>query len=245
MADHSRIGRYEAKYLVPEQVAQEIREYARGICSPDRNVRADGQYIVNTLYFDTPGLRFYYDTRFKRFDRFKLRARYYGTDAEEGIWVELKHKRKNVTWKKRRRVEGVDWPAVAEGRVEAVAKTQRRQGVRSFEDAVWFLQARPIVHVRYVREPYVSDIDNYCRVTFDRDLRYRLANGSFDLSESGEWTSYDDSVTTLCPFDDSPVVVEIKTEMQVPVWVVRMVQYFDLGRRGFSKYCSAIDRSMI
>jgi hypothetical protein len=247
MADHVQdiISRYEAKYVIDERLARAVRDGIRGYCSPDEHVDANGRYTVNNLYFDTPDLRFYYDTKFKQYNRFKPRVRFYGQAPDSYLWVELKHKIKNVTWKTRRRINVGEWPKLLEVSEPFAGPARIIRLTESFEDAVMRFQARPILHVRYVREPYVSNFDNYGRVTFDRCLTYRLAYGSFDLNPDSDMMCYDDCESTLVHSDDSPVILEIKTETLVPRWVIELVQRFELNQRGFSKYCYAIDNTML
>jgi len=108
-------------------------------------------------------------------------------------------------------------------------------------DLVALHGARPVVHVRYSREAWVSDVDDYGRVTFDRALRYRLAHGAPDLScDDAAMIHYDDPVAARSP--GSPVVLEVKTETLVPAWAMAMIQRFGLVQGGFSKYCYALDR---
>ena len=241
----SVISRFESKYVISESEAQAIAQYVRGVCSPDRHAQADGRYTVNNLYFDTQDLRFYHDTRCKRFTRFKPRVRYYGTECDGTLWLELKHKFKNVTWKVRRPVPLTDWARLLlDFRADGGRETMRRELVSSFEDALLVFGAEPVLFVRYVREPYVSDIDAYARITFDRRLSYRLAEGSADLFTNAPYSYYDDAVSMLHSDDESPVLLEIKTETRVPNWVVALIRRFNLTQRGFSKYCNAMEHSM-
>ena len=138
-----------------------------------------------------------------------------------------------VTWKRRTPFDAGDWPALLEAPPAA-----SRPG--TFVEAVPLYGAVPILHVRYRREPYVSDIDAYGRVTFDRGMRYRLARGDHGLwVDDGAMAYYDDPVSARSP--DSPVVLEIKTETLVPSWAVDLVRRFSLLQRGYSKYCYAVD----
>jgi hypothetical protein len=239
------VSRYEAKYVIDEMTARAVRDGIRGYCSPDEHVDANGRYIVNNLYFDTPNLRFYYDTKFKEYNRFKPRVRFYGMEPESYLWVELKHKIKNVTWKTRRRIEVSEWPRLLQESESFGGPARHLKLTDSFENVVWRFQAQPILHVRYIREPYVSTFENYGRVTFDRCLTYRLAHGSFELNPDSDMSCYDDCETAAVHSDESPVILEIKTETLVPRWVIQLIQRFDLNQRGFSKYCYAIDNTLL
>ncbi len=237
------ISRYESKYLVPEAKARAIRNFIMGFCTPDSHADANGRYVVNNFYFDTPDLRFYYDTKYKQYNRFKLRMRYYGDIPEELLWLEIKHKVQNVTWKTRRNCMVSDWDSIFECEDSLAQKSENVSLRDSFENAVIRFGAEPKVHVRYVREPYICDFEEYCRITFDRCLSFRSTDGSMNLVSNKPFLYYDDVVTSVFEDDDSPVILEIKTENQVPIWVMELIRTFQLRRRGFSKYCYAIDNS--
>jgi len=87
--DLSKIRRYELKYTITEQLAAEIKDYVKRICSLDKHVpQGETGYVVNNLYFDTPDLRFYTDTKHRKLTRYKPRARYYGLKPGNLIWPE-------------------------------------------------------------------------------------------------------------------------------------------------------------
>lgn len=240
------ISRYESKYLVPSSMVPHLRDYLSAFCSVDRYAGPDGRYTVNNLYFETPDKRFYYDTRLKRFSRFKPRCRFYGDGSDGFLWLELKHKVANVTWKIRRRIPVAGWDTLFLASFETADNRARRvKVVESFEDAVIMFGASPFLFVRYNREPYVSDVSGYGRVTFDRRLSYCLAHGSATLNHGRPYIFYDDVVTADHADTESPVLVEIKTETNVPDWIINMIQKFDLRRRGFSKYCQAVDHHLL
>ena len=114
--------------------------------------------------------------------------------------------------------------------------------LRPFEDVTQLCGAEPVLHVRYFREPWVSQVDDYGRVTFDRRLRCRLARGSLDLrAEDPSMEFYDDALTGGAW--GSLVVLEIKVEPKVPWWARTLIQRFELMQRGYSKYCYVIDHA--
>jgi len=236
------IRRLELKYKIPAALVPEVRERLRAVCSLDPHADpALGGYTVNNLYFDTPTLRFYYDTKFRELTRFKLRARYYGTAAPDTMWLEVKHRQNSLIWKTRRPIAAAHWEDVLSG--EHCTHRGRRmvEWPGAFEDAVFLHGARSVAHVRYFREAYVSELESYGRVTFDTRLSFRAARGELALDAPDEpWRYYDDPQTTGYP--ESPAVLEIKVENDVPMWAVALVRSFGLVQGGFSKYCYAIDR---
>jgi hypothetical protein len=240
--DVNRVRRYELKYLISEDTAQEIRYHIRNICKLDKHADpVTNTYIVNNLYFDTPDLKFYYDTRFRKPVRFKPRARYY--DHLPGfIFPELKYRNSSIIWKTRSMVSVDEWPnlfyPVLSDREEPVFKARHD----TFDEVIHLYQAQPVLQVRYTREPYVAELENYGRVTFDRALSSRLARGSLDLDLDEDFVYYDDAQTIRG--SDSLVILEIKVETNVPKWVIDIVEKFNLMQTGFSKYCNGIDCHM-
>ncbi|RQW08941.1 VTC domain-containing protein, partial [candidate division KSB1 bacterium] len=187
-----------------------------------------------------PDLKFYYDTKFRKLTRYKMRARFYGRQATDVIWPEIKYRNASVIWKKRSSVPLERWPTLFHPeyseRREPVIKAQ----MDSFEELIYWHNAQPTLHVRYFREPYVTELEEYGRVTFDRQLCCRPTNGSIELAYHEEdMIYYDDPIDARC--DDSPVILEIKVESLVPIWAIELIRKFHLQQRGFSKYGTGID----
>jgi len=242
--DLSKIRRYELKYTVTEEKAAAIIQYIKGFCALDAHVPAgETGYIVNNLYFDTPELRFYHDTKFRRLTRYKPRARYYGENIGAFIWPELKFRNASVIWKIRHRLPVNLWPTLFHPQYSERTVSEVKNRLDTFEEVVHWHGAHPMMHVRYFREPFVTQIEEYGRITFDRSLAYRMAGGSLDLCcNASEMIYYDDAVTTV--HNESPVLLEIKVERMVPFWVVDLIRRFELVQRPFSKYCYGIDNHM-
>ncbi|MCU0644647.1 MAG: polyphosphate polymerase domain-containing protein [bacterium] len=237
----SEIKRYELKYTITEELAAQIREHIKNICTLDEHVPSGERgYIVNNLYFDTPDLRFYYDTKFRKLTRYKPRARFYGEKAIDLIWPEIKYRHASVIWKRRYCIPIEQWPELFNSE-----KTERKQAIikeqlDSFDDLINWYGAQPMLHVRYFREPYVTELEEYGRVTFDRQLCCRPTHGSINLEyDEEDMLYYDDPVNSRA--DDSPVILEIKVETLIPIWAMELIHKFNLKQRGFSKYCYGID----
>ena len=235
------LRRYELKYTVSEALALEIRDYIQPFFSLDRNAARDvGGYTVNNVYLDTPGLRFYYDTKFRQETRLKSRVRYYGAAPDSTVVLEIKHRHNTISWKRRRRIPVGEWPGVLDIARSASSTPSVVAIPKTFEEVNHLYGTRSVLHVRYFREPYISDIDDYGRITFDRGLRYRLTHGASELGcADAAMTYYGDQGTVQ--EEDSPVVLEIKTPAFVPQWATDLVRRFSLRQRGYSKYCYVID----
>ncbi|PKL88299.1 MAG: hypothetical protein CVV23_11235 [Ignavibacteriae bacterium HGW-Ignavibacteriae-2] len=242
--DLSNTVRYELKYTIDESIASDIKDYIQNICTLDKNVpEGESGYTVNNLYFDTSDLRFYNDTKFRKPIRFKPRARYYGNKATDFIWPEIKYRNASVIWKRRYKIPIERWP-------ELFYTTEKKQSLSvinthldTFDDIIYWFSAQPVLHVRYFREPYVSDLEAYGRVTFDRRLTCRPTHGSIDLDyDERDMLFYDDPISSQNY--DSQVLLEIKVEKHVPYWAIELIRKFNLMQRPYSKYCYGIDSIM-
>lgn len=239
--DLSEIKRYELKYTITEELAGQIREHIKGICTLDEHVPpGESGYIVNNLYFDTPDLKFYYDTKFRKLTRYKPRARYYGKKATDLIWPEIKYRNASVIWKRRYCIPIENWQDVFNPEIADQRPPLIKNQLDTFDDLIFWYGAQPTLHVRYSREPYVTELEEYGRITFDRQLCCRPTNGSIELAyHEQDMLYYDDLVNSRS--DDSPVILEIKVETLIPTWAIELIHKFNLKQRGFSKYCYGID----
>ena len=239
--DVSNTRRYELKYTIDESMAFEIKDYIKGICTIDKFVpEGEKGYVVNNLYFDTTDLRFYNDTKFRKPTRFKPRARYYGNKATNFIWPEIKYRNASVIWKRRYKIPIERWPELFLIEDKESAPSVINDQLDTFDEIIYWYNAEPILHVRYFREPYVSDLETYGRVTFDRNLCCRPTNGSIGLDyDERDLLYYDDPISSHNY--DSPVLLEIKVEKQVPVWATELIRKFSLMQRPYSKYCYGLD----
>lgn len=237
----SEIRRYELKYIITEETALQIKEYIKNICTLDKHVPPGASgYIVNNLYFDTPDLKFYHDTKFRKLTRYKPRARFYGEKATDFIWPEIKYRSSSVIWKTRYQLPIERWPDIFIPQPSMRDEPVINRQLNTFDDVIYWYQAQPVIHVRYFREPYVTDLEEYGRVTFDRKLCCRSTRGSIELAYHEEdMLYYDDPVTTQNI--DSQVLLEIKVETLVPAWAIELIRRFNLTQRAFSKYCYGVD----
>ncbi|MBN1780327.1 polyphosphate polymerase domain-containing protein [bacterium] len=235
------IRRYELKYTVTESTASQIKDYISNICILDKHVpEGESGYTVNNLYFDTADLRFYQDTKFRKLTRYKPRARFYGMKIGSRIWPEIKYRHGSIIWKERTCIPVDCWPGLFYPELSDEKSRCVKQRLSRFEELIHWHDAQPVLHVRYFREPYVTQLESYGRITFDYSLAYREIHGSIDLEyPEKDMVYFDDPVTTV--HYESPVILEIKVETLVPQWTIHMIKKFNLVQRPFSKYCYGID----
>ena len=239
------IERREYKYLIDAFTAERVRECIRPFCRIDRHAegRPRNRYTIDSLYFDTHELELYRANFHERTDRYKLRVRTYPQVAKSPVFFEVKSRFNDVIVKDRGRAPA-DWPELlrvnGRSRVAPVADHTpfENAAVDHFVTRVRVLQAEPKVVVRYDREPWMSIVDDYARVTFDCNIRsQRVETIGFDTVEK-RWRNVDTPARVSGGM--SPIVLELKFTSAVPTWMMGMVRTCDLTRRAFSKYGDSI-----
>ena len=237
------LQRYEAKFVIPEWMVEPISDFASVYCSLDKYSEKtdDNFYRINNLYFDTPNYLFL----MRRIDggenRFNMRIRSYSDDSDVPCYFEIKQRLATTIKKYRAAVYDDHWQAVFK---TASARLHKTKGAKAAENSELFLMlahaysATPKVLTQYRRKAFVSDIDDYARVTFDKELRYQPAEGYTLVPDEKKMTPLDHE--TL--FDRGcQLVLEMKCyTTQVPLWMIDLIRCFDLRRRSFSKYVTGV-----
>ena len=236
--------RYELKYHIPLALVAEISDYIADFCELDHySLKSPDQYYtINNLYLDTPNYLFF-NTRLAGMDnRFNMRVRTYGTGEPEMWFLEVKHKSKGFVTKTRAKLLDRTWlKHLVEGtlpeRDEAVV---RKDYAYDFAKKVMSYQAAPVVFTQYRRKAFFSTIDDYARVTFDKELRY-VPRREYRFTPSPDMQFYDHP-ELFDPYTN--VVLELKCEAAVPWWMLDLIRRFNLQRASFSKFMYALNESM-
>ena len=233
--------RYELKYLIRrEQMKALTAELAdRMVCDPYAGEL--GQYPITSLYFDSPDYKAYWDKLEGHRSRRKVRVRVYGSDQvtpETAAFLEIKQ-RINVRMRKRR-VALPYGDAVNFDDFDTPRQDRPVQAAAVLQEVYYLyrtLQLRPAAVVHYDRmalegRDYYADL----RVTFDTNVRGRTHDLS--LLSTGHATDQ-----VLLPPDQ--VILEVKANQTVPLWMVRMLSRHRCTFFRISKYCAVLERSKV
>jgi hypothetical protein len=168
--------RIERKYLFPAGHAEVIRTWLDHACAPDPRFPVSE---VSSIYFDTPELFHFHESRNGEFLRTKVRLRWY-TDltamaSEAGVrcYLEVKAKQGALSGKRRTEVTIpasvlVDDPFSSE-RIGDLAAEVFGLGYRG---AGMLL---PILLIRYRRLRYL-DLESHSNISMDTEIRCSMAN---------------------------------------------------------------------
>lgn len=228
-----RFNRFELKYLVSAATADALREDLRPYVVPDPEGGDTGTYQVTSLYYDTPDLQFFRSKIEGIKYRRKLRVRCYGTlgVANPPTAVEIKQ-RINRTTQKRRLPAPLDRAlalCAGEGELPAVSPEDAPIAAE-IEYLVRALRLAPTCVISYTRQALMgTQYEPGLRVTLDRGLWCR--EPTYGFAASGPRRQ-------LLPA--GVVVLEVKANDAVPLWMSHMLAKHACALRRYSKYCAGL-----
>jgi len=230
--------RYELKYIVTEIQAAAIAKYIGPFLEPDKysKLQRGGQYPIVSLYLDSPELRLCKETLTGVKNRFKLRIRSYTDEPEYPRFFEIKRRLNRVIMKSRARVMDRDVPILLTGRsLPPQGYTTDEAALNQFQLYVATINAGPMVLVRYKRQAWESTSQNRVRVTFDRELCYKVTHEPYVRLGGSGWQ---ENNITRCNS-----ILEIKFTGSYPVWLSRLVEDFELDVMAVSKYATSMEQA--
>ncbi len=236
LADIRSFNRFELKFVIPELAAKRLQADLRPWVQPGSR-SPDGGYRLESLYYDTADLRFYWEKidgiRFRRKLRIRRCVAESAAAPSDAVFLEVKQRLDRVTQKRRARMT----LAAASALVDHGVRPAVEPGDEALIDEVAVLvienDLRPTAVTGYTRSALVGGIhDPGLRITFDRDLYYRSA----DLTLAS--TNPEGSLVT-----PGWVVVELKTNDRLPGWLSDLLADHGLSVTRISKYVQAIERA--
>lgn len=230
--------RYELKYLITESKAAAIHQYLQPFLEYDRysKLQRGGMYPIVSLYLDSADLQLCRETLTGRKNRFKLRIRSYTDEPEYPRFSEIKRRINRVILKSRARVTDEDVPALLMGRpLPPRGYTTDEVALNQFQFYTATIHAGPMVLIRYLRQAFESPSENRVRVTFDRELCYKMTDKpEVRLSGSGWQPSR---------ITQGHAILEIKFTGVYPAWLARMAAHFNLEARSVSKFATSMTQA--
>lgn len=239
MSDKLQLQRFELKYIIEETVALAVRDYVSTQLELDEFSvgKPNYSYPVHSLYLDSDDLHLYQSTINSEKNRYKLRLRFYNDSPDTPVFFEIKRRVDSAILKQRGGVkrEAVGW--LLAGHMPEPAHLSSKDpkhlfALQRFCELTKRLEAKPKVHVAYLREAWLPHDGNSVRVTMDRQVR--------DDPEPTARLSTQ-MVNPVLVFGDS-VILEIKFTGRFPQWLTDMVRAFNLRPCSAAKYVDGIGR---
>jgi len=234
------VARYEYKYVLQPDRLPEVERFLRAYCVEDGYSRDGGWYTVISLYLDNDHYQLYRDTEDSVPWRVKLRVRTYG-ESDGPVKLEIKRRSMDLIRKSSAIVPTDVWGRFADGELLGLVNGNGRTH-SEFVQLTESLRASPKILVRYERRAFVSTVDDYVRVTFDRRIRCQPTRNWTVAGEDHAWRWVDDPASL--GVSESAYLLELKFAVAPPAWLHDLVTTFGLVRRGYSKYGRSMRRSL-
>lgn len=217
--------RWELKYLVDDRQRGALERAFRDRMTPD----VHGESTICNIYYDTPDFRLIRQSLEKPVYKEKLRMRSYGpAAADQAVFLELKKKYEGVVYK--RRIEVPQQAAVQFLQGAAPLPRDSQIGREIAYTLKFYGTLVPAVHLSYDRQAFFQTSDNSVRVTFDRNIRWRVDSLSLTTQPGGEQL-----------LEPGQSLMEIKTGSAIPLWLVQLLDAEKIRQVTFSKYGRAYE----
>ncbi len=236
------LDRYELKYVIPFSMVEPISRYVEQYCELDyySQISPDKFYVINSLYLDTPSLLMGRRQQDAENDYSSFRIRSYGVNPKPPYYVESKQKIRDFCKKRRGKIplENVE-DLFLRPRELGDFDPYADRNVASFLEKVDTFGLEPKILTQYRRKAYLSIHDDYARVTFDRDLRYMEETRYNVHPDESRMSHYDQPEYFDWANSGRNVILELKSERKIPLWMIQIVRTFELTMHSFSKYRSS------
>ncbi len=239
------IARHESKFPVPPERIPALFHDISVYCEADRHATTgpDGLYTIDSLYFDSSDFILYRLTEEDAAIRSKVRVRSYLSPAgrSDKVKLEVKFKRGPIVTKTSASVPSTQWPQWLTDPASAprMPDAESQDAFDKFAMELLRYRVYPRLMVRYQRAAFFSRLEDYVRITFDRQIQAQ-AHGEldFDVDESS-WFDIDIARQADA---DSNVIMECKFQQAPPRWLVDVLRRHGLVQSSFSKYGQAVRR---
>lgn len=238
--------RREYKYLLPERLVPYVRAAAQSVCRRDPYAGPDGLYTIRSLYLDTDRLQLFWANERELGDRVKVRIRSYPqASAQTPVFLEVKRRMLDVIAKSRGSVPPQLWQTLLAQPEQLASSGIPKKAQLACERFLSFVHTwhlEPKVLVEYDREAYISEVDEYARLTFDLHIRSQRQERMELEADPDAWRPVDHPLFTRT--QEPMTLLELKFAGPPPRWMFRMVQRLELQRHTFSKYGYSIQEQL-
>ncbi|MBQ8742752.1 MAG: polyphosphate polymerase domain-containing protein [Clostridia bacterium] len=223
--------RYEKKFILNSEQYRKTVAFVQQYMDFDKYCVGEKDYSLLNLYFDTPEneliMRSTAKPDFK--EKLRLRAYFPPKTHDDKVFFEIKRKYKGIVTKRRAVMKyGEALELIDTGKAPKLSKDTYIDTQVAKEIEYMFERYKglaPAVYIAYDRVAMFAKDNPEFRLTFDRNIRTRRDNVSFDYGDYG---------TQLLP--EGYNLMEIKISDAVPLWLATYLSENKLYMTGFSKY---------
>lgn len=212
-------NRVEQKYILSQ------KQYEALIKNLPSNVKIDkyGVHTICNIYYDTKTNEIIRNSIEKPIYKEKIRIRSYGIPTlESNVFLEIKKKYNGIVNKRRVRLTLQEIYDYIENKIKPKSEMQILKEIDYFLGR-YNLDKK--IFIAYDREAYFDEKDESFRMTFDRNIRSRECDVRLENGDYGEKL-----------FKEDYLLMELKTNGAIPLWLVKNLSELKIYPTSFSKY---------
>jgi len=236
--------RFEKKYIIDFQTYEKIKKDLKPYFTTDKYGDKNGLYIVSSLYYDSSDFKFYREKIDGEKQRSKLRLRTYkdfnnqSLMPKDKVFLEIKKRdnlnvsKKKVLMNEQEAKKFIERPILNKELFDKCDKSEKY----ALTEAVYLktlYDIRPTVIVTYTRQAFVNKFGPKVRITFDKNIKYREHNLNVHDISCRNYSA-----------DPRLIIMEIKYNEILPIWISELIRRHSLFLSTFGKYCVSVGKIM-
>lgn len=219
--------RVELKYFLTIEQYSSLRTELEKQMDLDQFCRKNGSYMIYNLYFDTDHNDIIRKSLSKPYYKEKLRMRSYTLTeaADQRVFLELKKKIGGTVTKRRAVLTLAQANDFLENGI--IPKGDYKDG-QVLAEIAYFLRrnpAKPKVFISYERIAFFAKNNPDLRISFDQNILSRRSNVNLTSGNEGQ-----------ALVNDNRILMEIKCDGTIPLWLSDLLSGMKIYRTSFSKY---------
>ena len=220
-------NRHESKFLIDRSIYKEIENRLLQYMELDEYNKTHELYTISNIYFDTKENHLIRNSLSKPKYKEKLRLRAYGVPTgDEKVYLEVKKKVCGVVNKRRTKLKLMEaYDFVATGKKPDIKDYMNRQVLNEIEYILKIYDLEPKLYLAYDRKAFFCKENRDLRITFDSNVRTRRYDLKLENGDYGEKQ-----------LEKEKLIMEIKAENNMPLWLSNMLSENKVYRTSYSKY---------
>jgi len=231
--DNTIFSRFEFKYIVNKSISLAIQNEVKHFMEQDTFTGVKNKYLVRSLYFDNNIFSSFNEKidGIKNRHKFRIRTYSHQEDAGTPIFLEMKGRNNQRTFKNRTKInsEDLDLFCSQKNCFDLKKKYLDNELIEQYIFDTYRKKIIPKVLIDYNRLPLISKNGLYFRLTFDSNIKACTAQNIF--KDKCNWK--------ICiPGND---ILEVKFDLTIPPWFHRIIQSYQLKRISVSKFVLGLE----
>ncbi|MEN8905294.1 MAG: polyphosphate polymerase domain-containing protein [Clostridiales bacterium] len=228
-------NRYENKYIMDIHTYVKIQNIINKHMYSDENSKKNSFYTICNIYYDTCNNELIRKSISKPKYKEKLRLRGYGVPSlEDKVYLEIKKKVNGLVNKRRTSLKLKEaYNFIETKKKPKIQDYMNKQVLNEIEYFLNLYCLEPKIYISYDRKAFFCNENRDLRITFDSNITTRRYKLGLNYGNYG-----------MKLLNKNIILMEIKAENNIPIWVSKMLSNHKLYKSSFSKYGTVYKNSL-